>query len=43
MDKENVFDDILHSKKAFLENKNISFQKSKNCFFTKGLVRSLGH
>jgi len=40
--KENVFEEILHRNKVSLDNRNINFRKSKNCFFTKGLVRSLG-
>ena len=36
--KKNVFDDILHSKRGFLSNINISFKKSKNFMFSKGFL-----
>ena len=39
--KGNVFDDILFNKKGLLDNKNINFQKSRNCIFPKGLVHGL--
>ena len=36
--KKNVFDDILHSKRGFLSNINISFKRSKNFMFSKGFL-----
>ena len=35
--KENVFDDILEPKNAFLGYKNKKFKKSKNWHFSKGV------
>ena len=35
--KENVFNDILERKNAFLGNKNKKFKKSQNCHFCKGV------
>ena len=34
--EENVFDDILERKKAFLDYKKEKVQKVKNCDFSKG-------
>ena len=34
--KENVFDDILDRKKAFLDNKNIDFKKSNKLHLVHG-------
>ena len=34
--QENVFNDILEQKNAFLSNKNKNFKKSKNPYFSKG-------
>ena len=33
--QENVFDDILEPKNAFVGYKNKKFKKSKNCHFSK--------
>ena len=35
--QENVFNDILERKNAFLGYKNKTLNKSKNCYFSKGL------
>ena len=35
--QENIFDDILEPKNAFLGYKNKKFKKSKNCHFSKGV------
>ena len=35
--KENVFYDILYSKNAFLDYKNIKLKKTKNWDFSKGV------
>ena len=40
--QENVFDDILERKNAFLGFKNKNFKKSKNWLFSKGLVHGFG-
>ena len=40
--QENVFDDILDRKNAFLAYKNKKFKKSKNCHFSKGLTHGFG-
>ena len=37
IDQENVFNDIVEQKKAFLSYKNKKFQKSKNWHFSKGV------
>ena len=37
IDKENVFDEILHRKKAFLDIKKINFKNSKKLHFSKGV------
>ena len=39
--QENVFDDILERKKAFLQYKNTKLKKSKHWDFSKGLVHGL--
>ena len=39
--QENVFDDILERKKAFLQYKNTKLKKSKHWDFCKGLVHGL--
>ena len=40
--QENVFDDILEPKNAFLGYKNKNFKKSKNWHFPKGLTHGFG-
>ena len=35
--QDNVFQDILERKNAFLGQKNRKFEKSKNCYFSKGV------
>ena len=40
--QENVFDDILERKNAFLGYKNKKFKKLKNCLFPKGLTHGFG-
>ena len=35
--QENVFDDSLERKNAFLDYQNKKFKKSKNCHFSKGV------
>ena len=37
IDKETVFDEILHRKKAFLDIKKITFKNSKKLHFSKGV------
>ena len=37
IDKENILNDILERKNAFLRYKNRMFKKSKNCQFSKGV------
>ena len=34
--QENVFDDVLERKKAFLDSKITKLKKSKNSYFSKG-------
>ena len=40
--QENVFNDILERKNAFLGYKNKKFEKSKNWHFSKGLTHGFG-
>ena len=40
--KQNVFDDILERKKAFLDYKKKKLRKSKIGIFPKGLVQGFG-
>ena len=40
--QENVFDDILVRKNAFLNYKNKRFKKSKNEHFSKGVTHGFG-
>ena len=40
--QENVFQDILEKKKAFLDNKINEFKKSRKGIFLKGLVLGFG-
>ena len=42
IDKENVFNDILERKNAFLGYKNKKFKKSKIDIFLKGLTHGFG-
>ena len=40
--QENVFDDILEQKDAFLGYKNKKFKKLKNWYFSKGVTNGFG-
>ena len=42
INQENVFDDILERKNAFLAYKNKKSKKSKNWHFSKGLTHRFG-